>query len=164
MPKLVINETAHDVTEEIITIGRAPENLIRIEDPSVSGRHAELRLVGDNYYLVDVGSTNGTRLNGIGVTESRLRAGDRIRFGKAEACYECEPQVAAQPLPTAETIEARPADFSARPVDFANASPFPARKKDQDATRTIVFGAAAVAFIAFLASLIAIFTMHPPVQ
>lgn len=163
VPKLLINDVAHDLSDEVVTVGRAPENMIRIDEPSVSGRHAELRLVGSDYQLVDLGSTNGTRLNGIAVTESRLRAGDRIRFGKSEACYECAPQAAAQPLPATDVVDARPAEFSARPVDFENASPFPGRKKERDPGRTIVMAAAALAFLILIASMVAVFMMQAPV-
>lgn len=162
MAKLTIGEISHDLTEEVITIGRAPDNLIQLDDASVSSHHAELRQTGDDWYVRDLQSTNGTRVNGVSITETRLRAGDRIRFGRAEACYECDPNTGAQPLPEAEFVEAKPADFSARPVDFTNASPFPLRKKEKDATRTAVLAIAFVAFVMFIASMIAVFTMQSP--
>jgi len=167
MPKLVIrSETgesvSHDLVEETYTIGRAPENSIRLEDTSVSGRHAELVVVAENCYLKDLGSTNGTVVNGQPVTETQLRAGDRVRFGKVEACYECETVTAAQPLPRLEATETRPADSSARPADFANASPFQTRKSQKTPERKAIFAAAAVAFLAFLVSLIALALMKPP--
>ncbi len=80
MPKLSISGAPHDLTDEVITIGRAPDNMIVIDDPSVSGRHAQLRLAGEVYRLKDLESTNGTRVNGIPVTETALRFDDRIRF------------------------------------------------------------------------------------
>jgi pSer/pThr/pTyr-binding forkhead associated (FHA) protein len=167
MPKLTIrSETgesiSHDLVEETYTIGRAPENSIRLDDVSVSGRHAELALVSDNCYLKDLGSTNGTLVNGQPATEVQLRAGDRIRFGKIEACFECETVTGAQPLPQWEGAEARPAELSARPADFANASPFPSRKKKQDRARTAILAAVGLAFVAFLASMIALCLMRPP--
>src|SRR4051794_16249034 len=84
---------AHELAEDVITIGRAPENMIRLDDSSVSGRHAQLTVTGDSYELRDVGSTNGTCVNGETVMTATLKAGDRIRFGKVEACFEC-------PVPT----------------------------------------------------------------
>ncbi len=167
MPKLTIrSETgesiSHDLVEETYTIGRSPESSIRLEDNSVSGRHAELAMVAENCYLKDLGSTNGTLVNGKPVTEVQLRAGDRIRFGKIDASYECEVVGAAQPLPRLEEAAARPAESSTRPVDFANASPFPDRKTKKDPARTAIFAAAAVAFLAFVASLIAIALMKSP--
>ena len=167
MPKLTIrSETgesmAHDLVEETYTIGRSPENSIRLDDGSVSSRHAEIVLVAENCYLKDLGSTNGTVVNGQSVKEAQLRAGDKIRFGKVEACFECEAVSAAQPLPRLEESEARPAELSARPADFANASPFQSRKTKKDPARTAVFAAAAVAFAAFVASMIALALMRAP--
>ena len=167
MPKLTIRSdtgetVSHDLVEETYTIGRSPENSIRLDDNSVSSRHAELVLVTENCYLKDLGSTNGTLVNGQPAKEVQLRAGDRIRFGKVEASFECEVASAAQPLPRPEETEARPAELSARPADFANASPFQSRKTKKDPARTAVFAAAAVAFLAFLVSLIALALMKPP--
>ncbi len=166
MPKLVIRSesgetTSHDLVDESCTIGRAPENSIRLEDNSVSGRHAEIVVVAENCYLKDLGSTNGTNVNGQPVTETQLRAGDRIRFGKVEACFECETVTAAQPLPQLEEAEARPAESSARPADFANASPFQTRTAKKDKGRTAVYAVAALAFLAFLVSIIALALMKP---
>jgi pSer/pThr/pTyr-binding forkhead associated (FHA) protein len=155
---------AHELTEEIVTVGRAPDNVIAIDDPSVSGRHAQLQLTGDSYQLRDLGSTNGTRVNGELVTETMLRIGDRLRFGKIEARFESEAVGDAQPLPDVEVIGAQPAIASARPADFANASPFPRRRNEKDAVRTALLAAAAIAFLAFVGSMVAVFTMHAPAQ
>ena len=167
MPKLVIRSEngepiSHDLVEESYTVGRAPENSIRLEDTSVSGRHAEIVVAGENCHLKDLGSTNGTIVNGQPVTETQLRAGDRIRFGKVEACYECETVTAAHPLPQLEAVEARPAESSARPADFANASPFQTRTAKKDPGRTAVYAVAALALLAFLVSMVALALMKPP--
>src|SRR5450755_2767276 len=133
MPKLSIalgdSKTTHELTEERITIGRAPDNMIRIDDPSVSGRHAQLLLIDERYQLKDLDSTNGTRVNHESVTEVFLRLGDRVRSGKVEARYESDATGAAQPLPEAGEIEARPTEMSEKPADFANASPFPTEER-----------------------------------
>jgi pSer/pThr/pTyr-binding forkhead associated (FHA) protein len=167
MAKLTVTTEAagkasHELSEELITIGRAPDNIIRIDDASVSSRHAQLQLTGDSYHLKDLGSTNGTRVNGESVTEALLRLGDRIRFGKVEARFESDVVGETQPLPEVESIGAQPAAASVRPPDFANASPFQHRTKQKDPMRTALFAAAAVAFVAFVGSMIAVFTMHPP--
>jgi pSer/pThr/pTyr-binding forkhead associated (FHA) protein len=167
MPKLTIrSETgesvSHDLVEETYSIGRSAENSIRLDDVSVSGRHAEIAVVGESCYLKDLGSTNGTQVNRQPVTDVQLRAGDRIRFGKIEACFECDIAGGVQPLPHLEEVEARPAELSARPADFANASPFPSRKKTKDPARTAILAAIALGFVAFLASMVALFMMRPP--
>jgi len=167
MPKLTIRTEAgesvsHDLVEETYTIGRSPENSIQLDDTSVSGRHAELAVVAESCYLKDLGSTNGTLVNGQAVTGVQLRAGDRIRFGKVDASFECDISGGAEPLPEREEAATRPADSSARPADFANASPFQGRKTKKDPARTAVYAAVALALLAFFASLIALAFMKPP--
>ncbi len=167
MPKLIIKterggKVAQELAEELITIGRGPDNAIRLDDPSVSGRHAQLQRVGDIYRLKDLDSTNGTSVNGQKVNETALRFGDRLRFGKVEALFESDVSDQAQPLPELEELAARPAESSARPADFANASPFPNRRRDRDPTRQAILAAAAIAFLAFVGSMIAVLMMHAP--
>ena len=166
MPKLVLTSEAqgkvvHELTEDLITIGRAPDNTIVIDDPSVSSHHAQLELSGEIYRLKDLESTNGTRVNGIPVTETALRFDDRIRFGGVETRFEPDTR-GLQPLPALREIEAKPAETSAAPVDFANASPFRSRAKAKDPIRTAVLAVAAVAITVFLGSMLAVFTMQAP--
>ncbi len=166
MPKLSISlegsKSTHELTDEKITIGRAPDNMIRIDDPSVSGRHAQLLLIDERYQLKDLGSTNGTRVNSESVTDVFLRVGDRIRFGKVEARYESDATGEAQPLPEAGEIEARPAETSEKPADFANASPFPNRQKEKNTVATAIIAAAALAILAFLVSILGLLQIHGP--
>jgi pSer/pThr/pTyr-binding forkhead associated (FHA) protein len=151
---------SYDLAEPVIAIGRAPENLIHLEEPSVSSRHAQITVAGDSYELRDLDSTNGTRVNGESITSVTLQLGDRIRFGKVEACFECE--VPAQALPVLPEIDLRPAETSARPADFANASPFPKRTVEKDPTRLALFAAAGVAILAFIGSMLALAQMQVP--
>ena len=166
MAKLSISlegaKSIHELTDEKITIGRAPDNMIRIDDPSVSGRHAQLVLIDERYQLKDLGSTNGTRVNSELITDVFLRVGDRIRFGKVEARYESDATGEAQPLPDAGEIEARPAETSEKPADFANASPFPNRQKEKNTIATAILAAAAVAILAFLISMLGLLQIHGP--
>jgi pSer/pThr/pTyr-binding forkhead associated (FHA) protein len=167
MPKLIITtdaqgKIAYEFTEDLITIGRAPDCMIIIDDPSVSGRHAQLEVAGETYRLKDLDSTNGTRVNGIPITETVLRFDDRIRFGAIEGRFEPDTR-GSQPLPPVEQIEAKSAQTSVAPVDFENASPFPRRTKDRDPVRTAIIAGAIVAGLAFIGSMIAVLAMHAPV-
>ncbi|HEX6806351.1 MAG TPA: FHA domain-containing protein, partial [Gemmatimonadaceae bacterium] len=73
-------------TKSVIAIGRHPLCDFRFDpqqDLDVSTRHAEIRAVGDGYVLVDIGSTNGTYVNGVRIArERRLESGDEISFGE----------------------------------------------------------------------------------
>jgi hypothetical protein len=71
-----------------VTIGRATEVEVRLTDTSVSRRHAEVRRSGDGWTIVDLGSTNGTRVNGVPVTDRRLQDGDTITVGDASLRFE----------------------------------------------------------------------------
>ena len=65
-----------------VRIGRGPGATLRMADVSVSRFHAELRHVEDGWMLRDLGSLNGTYLNGLRITTPvRVRAGDHVRFG-----------------------------------------------------------------------------------
>jgi pSer/pThr/pTyr-binding forkhead associated (FHA) protein len=77
---------------QTVSIGRASENDVVLDDPTVSRRHATLRAVRGHYYLSDGGSTNGTYLRGQRVYDAEVRAGDRIRFGDAELTLRTECQ------------------------------------------------------------------------
>ena len=152
----------HELTEALVTIGRNAGNVIQLDDPSVSGQHAQLQLDGDDYQLTDLDSTNGTRVNGNVVKTAMLRPGDRLRFGKVDVAYVSDSNEAAQPLPAPAPVQATLADVSARPADFANASPFPNRKAQRDPARTAIFALVGIAILAWLGSMIALLQMQPP--
>jgi hypothetical protein len=91
--------SAHDVGEGLV-IGRAKGVAIRLSDPLVSGRHARVAPDGGGVALEDLGSTNGTFLNGAQLSAPAvLSNGDRIRLGESEFVYEDLP-VAPPPAPT----------------------------------------------------------------
>jgi pSer/pThr/pTyr-binding forkhead associated (FHA) protein len=92
MARLVLNRegvdlVTHELTRDIIMIGRAPLNQIVIEDPTVSAQHAVLLRTGGSYSLKDLNSTNGTQINGDFVTDAELKDGDTIRFGSVIAVF-----------------------------------------------------------------------------
>ncbi|HEY6400369.1 MAG TPA: FHA domain-containing protein, partial [Blastocatellia bacterium] len=63
------------------TIGRGTENSLCVQSTVVSRSHAELIRVGANYLLRDLGSTNGSFVNGDRIAERMLNDGDALRFG-----------------------------------------------------------------------------------
>lgn len=74
--------------DTVAVIGRAPGSTIQLSDSSVSRKHAEIRPVGDGWQVVDLGSTNGTRVNGATVRERRLKDGDTVTVGDAKLRFE----------------------------------------------------------------------------
>ena len=167
MPKLIVHlpdgtEISHELTENVITIGRVQDNVIQIEDASVSSHHAELTLVDGKYHLKDLDSTNGTRLNGHGFTEGLLHEGDQIRFGKIETRYASVFSSESRPLPDQEEVASAPAASSSRPVDFTNASPFKTKAKKKDPVAKAILAFAVVAVLAFAGAVVSIFMLKPP--
>jgi Protein of unknown function (DUF3662)/FHA domain len=73
---------------EPITIGRLPESGVMVTDPNASRRHAEIRRVGNDVVVVDLNSTNGTRVNGATVRERKLADGDQIVIGTTVLRFE----------------------------------------------------------------------------
>ena len=84
---LTIGDRVHPVTSRRVVLGRSRECDIRVVDGNVSRRHAELVQEGATYWLVDLGSTNGTELNGRPVTREKLSDGDRITVGSTEVVF-----------------------------------------------------------------------------
>lgn len=86
MEKLVIKKDNARVDEFVIdqqqiTIGRDSESDLPLNDPSVSRQHARIQRIYTDLYVEDLGSTNGTSLNGRNVTKHVLKAGDRLIIG-----------------------------------------------------------------------------------
>ena len=77
------------VTETGLTIGRLPECDVAVSDRNVSRRHAQIRSVDGRYAVADLGSTNGTRVNGAIISGPReLRPGDEITLGNTVLRFE----------------------------------------------------------------------------
>ncbi len=74
--------------ETVVTIGRIPDSVITLEDPNVSRNHAEIRPSGGAFVLADLGSTNGTKINGVKVGERLLQDGDEMTFGSTTFRFE----------------------------------------------------------------------------
>ena len=80
----------HMLAGERLTIGRSRDSEIVIEDPNVSRQHAEVRKTIEGWMVVDLGSTNGVKVNGRRVQEEVLRPGDKITLGLVELEFDEE--------------------------------------------------------------------------
>ena len=72
----------------VVVLGRSSGCDVVVDDPNVSRRHAEIRRLGEGYSLVDLGSTNGTEVNGQRVGETSLMNGDVIGVGTTRLTFE----------------------------------------------------------------------------
>jgi hypothetical protein len=85
---LLPNNDRYVLVEHPVAIGRSPECDITIVDSNVSRRHAEIQPRGDGFVVVDLGSTNGTRVNGVRVSERELQDGDELAFGNTRMIFQ----------------------------------------------------------------------------
>jgi hypothetical protein len=75
--------------QQVISVGRLPECTVPVPDANVSRRHCEVRPQGSGYVLVDLGSTNGTKVNGVRVQGERaLTDGDVVSVGNLNLRFE----------------------------------------------------------------------------
>jgi hypothetical protein len=81
-------ERAYFLTHAVTVIGRGADCDLQLTDPGVSRRHAELRLENDAIVLVDLGSTNGIRVNEVAVGRRQLSPADRIQLGTTTLIYQ----------------------------------------------------------------------------
>ncbi|MBN1356123.1 HD domain-containing protein [bacterium] len=95
--------------EDVVTIGRDSNNDIQLIDAKVSRRHSIIERRKGYHVIRDLGSRNGTYLNGVQISESELASGDRIRIGEADIVFESEPFLDAVP---GREISRDPADSS----------------------------------------------------
>ncbi len=113
MDGLVLKEIP--LTKERTTIGRKPHNDIQIDNLAVSGEHAVIVTILNDSFLEDLGSTNGTLVNGNTVKKHFLQNNDVVELGKYKLKYMAEPG-AAQPAEKADfekTMVLRPSAMRA---------------------------------------------------
>lgn len=111
----VLNEFPLD--KERVTIGRKSDNDIPVDNLAVSGKHAVIITILNDSFMEDLGSTNGTLVNGASVKRHFLQDGDVIEMGKHKLKYVNETPSST----TAEEFEKtmvlrRPSDFAPQPA------------------------------------------------
>jgi pSer/pThr/pTyr-binding forkhead associated (FHA) protein len=92
MPKMIVSIDGVvikevQLTKDRTTLGRRPYNDIVIDNLAVSGEHAVLQMTGNEVYLEDLNSTNGTYINGKAVKKQLLQNNDTVEIGKYKIKY-----------------------------------------------------------------------------
>jgi Protein of unknown function (DUF3662)/FHA domain len=88
---LLVGEGRRNVLSgERVLLGRSRECDVMLSDPNVSRRHAEVRADGGRWVVVDLGSTNGIKVNGRRVDSAPLEPGDRITLGLTDLTFELD--------------------------------------------------------------------------
>ncbi len=106
MDGLVLKEIS--LSKERTTIGRKPHNDIQIDNLAVSGEHAVIVTILNDSYLEDLGSTNGTLVNGAPIKKHFLQPNDVIELGKYKLKYINEAPKAAAAADFEKTMVLRP--------------------------------------------------------
>jgi pSer/pThr/pTyr-binding forkhead associated (FHA) protein len=75
------------LSAEVHLVGREGAADIQVNEPLVSRNHARLERRGDTWVVLDLGSTNYTRVNGNRVGEAQLHHGDEVTFGRARCVF-----------------------------------------------------------------------------
>ncbi len=104
--------TVFPLSGEVLRIGKAPENDVVLDHPTVSRNHLVVRRQGDRFLVQDLGSTNGTFLDGAQVREAYLRPGVLLEVGDVRLRF--SPQVA--PVQIDPSAEDRLGDLVGRSV------------------------------------------------
>lgn len=168
----------HKLESDVTTIGRHPDSNVVLTCPSSSGRHAVIKTTGESVYVQDLGSSNGTRVNGAEIEEALLKDGDRVGFGDVQAVFyagnapsvlEEKPTAAPRvskslPPPSAGAVSADPTLAGAKPAASArqlspvrrayakpSSSSYPDTTESGCSTGIIVSGLFVIAFIVGLA-------------
>ena len=121
MAKLIL-KFANEVIDHIelrqgdMKIGRRPGTDIQIDNLAVSGEHANLFTIGEDTFIQDLGSTNGTFVNNKQITKHHLRSGDTVSIGKHTLVYVADEEASS------DVTE----DFSKTVIISPSSSPAPA--------------------------------------
>ena len=121
MPKLIISIDGVVIKEALLTkdrstIGRRPYNDVVIDNLAVSGEHALIQMVGDATVLEDLGSTNGTFVNGRAVRKQTLADGDVIEIGRCAVRYQAHAGATAVAEAPAAEVEGLESDLASLPM------------------------------------------------
>ncbi len=142
MAKLVVlsaglNGRTHELNVDTTTIGRVDDNTFQIADPSVSSHHCEILLRGTDVVVRDLGSTNGSFINGDKISESVLKPGQTLRLGQIEMQLLTEGM--PMPAPKAPAPAPAPAPVGSAPAP-APTTPTASTKKPMDSTMVVPRG------------------------
>ena len=139
-----------EIDRDEVVIGRAPDNVVLLDDPSVSGKHCMVVRDGRKYSIRDLGSTNGTRLNDARISEYRLSPKDVIMAGSVEILFDGDDiDVSDDSSSIADTVVGFPVRSQTdTKISYADSpSPFAARRSSKGVwiLATILLALAALA-------------------
>jgi hypothetical protein len=108
------------ITKDKTTLGRRPYNDIVIDNLAVSGEHAVLQMLGNDVFIEDLNSTNGTYINGKAIKKQMLAHNDTVEIGKYKIKYLVEEAGNYE-----QTMIMRPGTAGAAHSPYNHTSPMP---------------------------------------
>ncbi len=96
------------LSKELTVIGRQSDSDILIEDPAVSSRHAEVKVVGENYLIFDAGSTNGVHIKGQRIKQRILKHEDVVTIGEHQLKFYYDANATIVTTTKAEQVNGKP--------------------------------------------------------
>lgn len=138
MAKLVLHREGGEMRDipldqDRITIGRRADNDVCLPFPAVSADHAEIITVMADSFLHDLGSTNGTFVNGERVTKHFLRNHDKIDIGRQQLVYLTNDAETVEPLPVDKSAAKPVAKETANVATITTRTPVAARASERAA-------------------------------
>lgn len=127
-----------ELTAERTTLGRSDDNMVVIPDDSMSGSHAEITFTGDMWVLTDLGSTNGTKIDGERIEQVQLMSGGAFTLGSVECAFFDENADAAQQYEQSAAPTHTASGYGSAPYDASARRGFGAKKKEKGGSGAII--------------------------
>jgi len=144
-----------ELTEDLYTCGRVKDRDICIPDPTISTHHCDFVKRDGTYVLVDHGSTNGTRVNNIPITEQALQNTDILQIGGIEILFDCDDKSMSGLVKTTTNISLDGADLGVNTVcNIENLDPF--KKNGKTSKSNKLFMAVVIVMIVLVIALLAV--------
>ena len=115
--------SSHELGADWVTIGRGDSNHFQVVEPSISGRHCEVRVKDGALTIRDLLSTNGTFVEGKKVAEAVVKSGNTFRLGDVEFRFEPTPPSLPGDPPAKQAAKAAPSAKSAEKTQNAQPAP-----------------------------------------
>ena len=137
----VQTQKMYELSERIYTIGRTDDQKICLPDSTVSSQHCELiRNEDGSFNVQDLGSSNGTRINGVRITQQRLEHSDILQVGNIEILYHSEETSSAIGQSSPHTgINLENTENGIPINEMVNVNPFKKDKKKIDKKKVNLF-------------------------
>jgi len=159
-PKLIVlseqfRGKTFELTKDLHTVGRVEERDICIKDPTVSTYHCDFIRNAGTYIIRDKGSTNGTRVNNVPITEQELQNSDILQVGGVEILYDCDDKSVTTVMRTQTGINLEGSEIGLSKINkLQNASPYAKEGKAGGMSQKIVL-ALVVLLVVIILGLIA---------